>query len=171
MLTGKGARIRRRSGNGLVPETAEVPWPRTTEEAKADAYAPAAKFRAKGGTAVLHPEEPRMSDFTRGEFEARLEATEERMNARLAGIEADLRVLLNKADTVSAQTVESKAEAGRAREEASRARDAALNNRWTVVAAFLATGLTVVGLVYAILGYGLQSFEAAIAAMRSMPSP
>jgi hypothetical protein len=29
-----------------------------------------------------------MSDFTRGEFEARLEATEERMNARLAGIQA-----------------------------------------------------------------------------------
>lgn len=109
---------------------------------------------------------PKMDDMAREWVNARLEATEERMNARLAGIESAIHIAVGKLDGLSGQIGDAKNEAVRAHDEAVKARDAALNNRWF----FIGTAISLAAVIAAMLAYGAQNFDSALAAVQAILS-
>lgn len=107
-----------------------------------------------------------MEEMAREWVNARLEATEERMNARLAGIEATLQSVATKLDAVGVQIADAKTESVRAHDEATKARDAALNNRWF----FIGTAVSLAAVIAAMLAFGIQNFDSAVALIQAVQS-
>lgn len=95
-----------------------------------------------------------MDDMAREWVNARLEATEERMNARLAGIEADLKMLVGNvgALTTSMNAIKNKADA---------IESAQSNTKFWIIGTAITLLLGTVGSVVAVLAFGLQAFESA----------
>lgn len=107
-----------------------------------------------------------MDDMAREWVNARLEATEERMNARLAGIESSIQLAVGKLDALGNQIADAKNEAIRAHDEAVKARDAALNNKWF----FVGTAIALAAVIAAMLAFGVQNFDSALAAISELQS-
>lgn len=89
-----------------------------------------------------------MSDITREEVSARLEAVEARLDAKLAGIDSKLDTLLTKVDVASSA-------AARAEGAADRAREASQSIKWNIVF----TALSVVAIMLAAWALWAQGIE------------
>lgn len=95
-------------------------------------------------SAVGYQPSPRrvsMSDVSREEVNAKLEATEARLDAKLANIAAELRVNSN----LIATSIEASRSAQKAAEQA---KDAAVATRWNIVISVLATAAILVSLIF-----------------------
>jgi hypothetical protein len=97
---------------------------------------------------------PNMDDMAREWVNARLEATEERMNARLSGIEASLKVLVGDVGALanSMNAVRVKTDA---------IESAQSNTKYWIIGTAITLLLGTVGSVVAVLAFGLQAFDAA----------
>jgi 3-oxoacyl-(acyl-carrier-protein) synthase len=95
-----------------------------------------------------------MDDMAREWVNARLEATEERMNARLSGIEASLKVLVGDVGALanSMNAVRVKTDA---------IESAQSNTKYWIIGTAITLLLGTVGSVVAVLAFGLQAFDAA----------
>src|SRR3954452_8464897 len=92
------------------PQSAEAAASQRPQSSHATVYQ-ATEVRVRQKTRDEDDRGTHMDDMAREWVNARLEATEERMNARLAGIEGSIAVLGNKMDALGVQVLDSKGEA------------------------------------------------------------
>lgn len=128
-----------------------------------------AALSAGGGSGADHISEgtKAMTDVTREEMLAKLEATESRLDAKLAGITAELRVLSTQV-TTSIEGIRAAQKASeRAEDQATKAKDAAIGTRWNIIFTALASVAIVVSLIFGVYAAIWQT----VSAVREPPIP